>query len=409
MSRTNESYQWETVNLGQLCSQRTETINPKITPDAPYVGLEHIDSGSPLLKRWGKASEVSSSKSKFYVGDILYGKLRPYLDKAVMAEFEGVCSTDILVFKPKDNVEPSFLSNLAHSQAFIEHAVKTTRGVNHPRTSWASLSEFGLCLPPLPEQRAIVRVLRAVQEAREARRKELQLERERKAALMQHLFTKGTRGEARKQAEIDEMPESWRVEQLREFCISSAFGPRFSSNLYDLRGNVATLRTTDLDDEGNINYKTMPLATLDEIKFKEHLLKQNDFLVTRSGTCGIASVFEAFEKPVLPGAFLIRFRLKQELNPHFLRYYFNSCIGKPRVAQLAAGAVQQNISGTSLLNFRIPVPSTDEQDEIVQVLRVCDSKTAVIRREVYLLDELFKATLEELMTGRLSTLPLIED
>ena len=66
-------------------------------------------------------------------------------------------------------------------------------------------------LPPLPEQRAIARALRAVQGAREARLREVALERERKAALMEHLFTHGTRGEATKMTEIGEMPESWKI------------------------------------------------------------------------------------------------------------------------------------------------------------------------------------------------------
>ncbi len=71
-------------------------------------------------------------------------------------------------------------------------------GVNHPKDILVILSAFHFLLPPLPEQRAIARALRAVQGAREARLRELALERERKAALMEHLFTYGTRVNARK-------------------------------------------------------------------------------------------------------------------------------------------------------------------------------------------------------------------
>src|SRR5438046_814921 len=79
-----------------------------------------------------------------------------------------------------------------------------------------ALVEFPVPVPPLPEQRAIAHTLRTIQQAREARQRELVLERERKAALMQHLFTHGTRGEPTKQTEIGEMPESWRVMRLAE-------------------------------------------------------------------------------------------------------------------------------------------------------------------------------------------------
>ena len=112
------------------------------------------------------------------------------------------------------------------------------------------ISQFLLPLPPLPEQRAISRVLRAVQQARETRLHEITLERERKAALMEHLFTHGTKGEPTKQTEMGEMPESWKVEKFEKVIASSAFGPRFSSEYYDPEGNVATLRTTDMRASG---------------------------------------------------------------------------------------------------------------------------------------------------------------
>jgi Type I restriction modification DNA specificity domain len=120
---------------------------------------------------------------------------------------------------------------ISRDQILRELAGKMEGSTGRQRLSKASLENLELSLPPLPEQRAIARALRSVQEAREERQKELLLERERKAALMQHLFTHGTCDEALKQTEIGEIPESWRVDQLREFCVSSAFGPRFSSDL----------------------------------------------------------------------------------------------------------------------------------------------------------------------------------
>jgi len=275
------------------------------------------------------------------------------------------------------------------------------KGATYPAISDSDLFSQLILLPPLPEQRAIARALRAVQAARETRLREIALERERKAALMEHLFTHGTRGEPTKMTEIGEMPESWEVVKFGKVIISSAFGPRFSSNYYDPDGSVATLRTTDLDNEGNINYSTMPLAKLELDGFKQHLLKSNDFLITRSGTCGIAAIFEAFEKPVLPGAFIIRFRLSNEINPLFLKYYVNSQQGRNRILQLAGGAVQKNLSGTSLRTFQIPLPLLVDQDAIVRSLIACDSKIAALDHEAHLHDKLFRAMLEELMTGRL--------
>ena len=77
---------WKSVQLEEIASLRRENIKPEGNRNLNYVGLEHIDSGESQLKRWGDASEVKSAKSRFYPDDVLYGKLRPYLDKAALAE-----------------------------------------------------------------------------------------------------------------------------------------------------------------------------------------------------------------------------------------------------------------------------------------------------------------------------------
>src|SRR5690349_2166958 len=81
---------WQRVRLNDICSLHDGIVNPEENLNCKYVGLEHIDSGDPYLSRWGRASEVRSSKIYFYSGDVLYGKLRPYLDKAVEAHFDGI-------------------------------------------------------------------------------------------------------------------------------------------------------------------------------------------------------------------------------------------------------------------------------------------------------------------------------
>src|SRR5262252_7288458 len=117
------------------------------------------------------------------------------------------------------------------------------------------------------------------------------------------------------------MAREWPQMLFAEICEHSAFGPRFSGELYARNGNVATLRTTDISADGRIEYGTMPLARLDLSKLQQHILRKDDLVVTRSGRVGTTAVFKGFRLPVLPGAFLIRFRLKREVaDPRFYRY-----------------------------------------------------------------------------------------
>ncbi|MEJ5251083.1 MAG: restriction endonuclease subunit S [Armatimonadota bacterium] len=156
---------WKVVRLGEVVSLRTGVISPAESPEAKYVGLEHLDSGEIFVQRHGFASETRSAKTVFKYGDILYGKLRPYLDKAAIAEWEGVCSTDILVLVAEPSkVDGYFLAYMMHSQHILSHAIATTTGVNHPRTSWKALSSANIPLPPFPEQQEITRILRSVDE-----------------------------------------------------------------------------------------------------------------------------------------------------------------------------------------------------------------------------------------------------
>lgn len=92
---------WRVVRLEEVVGLRKGTVSPLEVPQARYVGLEHIDSGEITIRRFGYATDVKSAKAVFHPGDILYGKLRPYLEKAALAQWTGVCSTDILVLIPE--------------------------------------------------------------------------------------------------------------------------------------------------------------------------------------------------------------------------------------------------------------------------------------------------------------------
>lgn len=180
---------WQVVRLGDIATLRSELIEPNEVLNHPYVGLEHIDSGDAKLKRWGSAADIRSTKTRFYPGDVLYGKLRPYLDKAVLAEIEGICSTDILVLCPRNNFNPTFIAYLIHTRRFIEYAISTTTGVNLPRTSWKALREFPFLLPPLPEQREIARILQAVDAKIQAEQARLSTLRDLFRTLLHELMT----------------------------------------------------------------------------------------------------------------------------------------------------------------------------------------------------------------------------
>src|SRR5690606_9741777 len=138
-------------------------------------------------------------------------------------------------------------------------AGKMEGSTGRQRLSKAVLGDRLIPLPPLTEQKKIAHILSTVQRAIEAQERIIQTTTELKKTLMHKLFTEGLRNEPQKQTEIGPVPESWEVVKIRDRCIDSAFGPRFESELYAADGNILTLRTTDMEDDGRIDYNTAPL------------------------------------------------------------------------------------------------------------------------------------------------------
>jgi type I restriction enzyme S subunit len=261
---------------------------------------------------------------------------------------------------------------------------RITGGVTRPKVTLADFRSLRVLVPPVREQTAALAVCDAADEA--IRGTETVIAKLHKMRLgLQDDLVSGT---------------STSCTKFIEYVHASAFGPRFPADAYDPHGNVATLRTTDLDDEGNLDLAGMPRARLSEAQFRSHLLEPGDLLITRSGTCGIASVFPGFGLPVVPGAFLLRFRLNERVLPQYARYYFNSRAGRAQLLGEAEGGVQKNIRGSSVLRLRVPFPPMERQRRAVAVL---DSIADRLRAEEAYLAKLTlqkQGLMHDLLTGR---------
>src|SRR5690625_1122652 len=122
-------------------------VDPEETePNTKYIGLEHIGEGTLSLNGFGYASDVSSSKTVFEKGDILFGKLRPYFRKVIIAPFNGICSTDIWVVKPKNGIDRNFLFYWMASQEFVDEVTRSSEGTRMPKIGRASCRVRGQTL-----------------------------------------------------------------------------------------------------------------------------------------------------------------------------------------------------------------------------------------------------------------------
>jgi len=178
-----------TVKFGDVVRNVNENErNPLENGLERYIGLEHLDPESLHIKRWGLIAEGTSFTRKFTKGQVLFGKRRAYQRKAAVAEFDGICSGDILVLEPKnDRLLPELLPFIVQSDCFFEHALRTSAGSLSPRTKWRDLANYEFFLPPLDEQRRIAEILWAADGAIRAWRHSLESAEEQLKVIRKHV------------------------------------------------------------------------------------------------------------------------------------------------------------------------------------------------------------------------------
>ena len=151
---------WVEKTIGECLIAISDKYDPQKDKidGVQYIGLENIEANGGIIST-GAVSSVKSIKTLFKNNDLLYGKLRPYLNKHDIVEFDGICSTDILVYRSKPEYEIKFFNYLFSQNCFIQYAIENSNGINLPRTSEKNISAYSQKIPTLPEQIEIVRIL----------------------------------------------------------------------------------------------------------------------------------------------------------------------------------------------------------------------------------------------------------
>jgi type I restriction enzyme S subunit len=140
---------WEIKKLGELADQMRRSV-PKGELDGPirYVGLEHIPRQSLALDAWEETTGLGSNKLTFERGEVLFGKIRPYFHKVVVAPFDGICSADTIVIRAKKVEHRALITACVFTEAFVAHATATSNGSKMPRTDWKVLKDYLHIIPP---------------------------------------------------------------------------------------------------------------------------------------------------------------------------------------------------------------------------------------------------------------------
>lgn len=181
--------EWEVVDFGSLCFSRTVKYQPTTAEVIKYIALEHLDQGTGRLLSYGSSCDTTSIKTEFHKNDVLFGKLRPYLRKFWLAQFDGVCSTEILVLKSNEKALSSIILYFVEQDSFIEMATGKAYGTKMPRASWEDIKAIQVPQISLLEQQKIAAILTSLDDQINDYQTKLTSLTKLKSALMQQLLT----------------------------------------------------------------------------------------------------------------------------------------------------------------------------------------------------------------------------
>ena len=167
---------WKKWRFDEVCRQvNVSSKDPEAEGLHYVVGLEHLEPGNLHITKWDTLEKETTFTRKFVKGQVLFGRRRAYQRKVAYAEFDGICSGDILVFEAiEENLLPELLAFLIQSDGFFEKALATSAGSLSPRTKFKELADYEFLLPPKSEQKRLAELLWAADEMIEKEKKELE-------------------------------------------------------------------------------------------------------------------------------------------------------------------------------------------------------------------------------------------
>lgn len=145
----------EVLPLGEVVKPTRPRVKPSDYPDLPFIGMEHVEAHSMRLAGTVPAATMKSAAVHFKPGDVLYGRLRPYLNKVYRPTFEGLCSAEFIVLPENERVDGAYLQYFLNASAFVRFASHLNTG-DRPRVDFDQIAPHEIPLPDVGEQRRIV-------------------------------------------------------------------------------------------------------------------------------------------------------------------------------------------------------------------------------------------------------------
>ena len=369
-----------------------------------YIALEHVESWTGKIRKADSDVDFDSQVKQFREGDVLFGKLRPYLAKVARPAGSGVCVGEFLVLRPHaDNLLPGYLEQLLRSKPIIDVIDASTFGAKMPRADWRFIGNLALPLPPLAEQAAIAHYLDNVtgriRRCIDARERLIGLLEEKRRAVIHYAVTRGLDPNVRLKPSgvewLGDVPDHWDVQRLKTNTanVISLTDERQESKIYITLEHVESwtgkIREFGLNTNFDSQVKQFRAGDVLFGKLRPYLAK-----VTRPDRSGVCV-----------GEFLV---LRPDVNKLLSAYLEQLLRSKPIIDIINSstfGAKMPRADWKFIRSIALPLPPLGEQAAIAAHLdkatAAIDAAVACARRQIELLREYRARLIADVVTGKL--------
>ena len=411
--------EWEIKTFGDCATLIRESVSPSNLGNTPYIGLEHIGENTLSLIGQGIASDVTSTKSRFREGDILFGKLRCYFRKVIRAPFDGICSTDIWVTRAKAEVDQNFLYYCMASQSFVDFADSGSEGTRMPRAQWEWVSRYKIPLPSLSEQRRIAHILGTLDEKIELNRQMNETLEAMARAIFKSWFVDfdpvKAKVEGRKppcmdtetaalfpsafqDSRLGKIPHGWSVGTLSDLSHQPQYG--YTASARDEIVGPKFLRITDINKKAWIDWNSVPYCEITDKDFDKYRLHKTDILIARMADPGHGIMFEENQEAVF-ASYLIRFRPKFEGYARFLQYWLRSNSYWKLVKAREIGTTRASLNAKALSGFPLVIPPLNVVEVFSNQISSFRDRVVSNASEIEVLANLRDTLLPKLLSGEI--------
>lgn len=368
-----------TFKFNEIAFNSTEKKKPVDEDKYTYLGLEHLDSDSIYVTRYGADVAPKGDKLIMKKGDVLFGKRRAYQKKVAIAPFDGIFSAHGMVLRPKEDViDKDFFPMFIKSDYFLDAAIKISVGSLSPTINWRDLKELKFELPSLAEQRKLAEVLWSIYDMKDKYKKLILATDELVKSQFIEMF--GLENEDMKT-----------IGDVASICRGSSPRP-ISKYVTDDPEGVNWIKIGDAGEDDVYIIRTSEKITQDGAK-KSRAVKPGDFILSNSMSFGRPYIL-GIDGCVHDG-WLIISDYQDYLDPMFFYYELRSDLVQRQFDGSANGSTVKNLNSDRVSKVKIHIPSMELQSGFVEFAKQSDKSKFALQEAIKDLDTLSKKIIAE--------------